>query len=259
MTLLGCSTAGDTAAEGSSPSVDRAALPPIPIVLLVRSDIAQALLNRICAETEAIWGVADVTFDWQRGRQNDHSTSKHLMVTIDDIRTAAPEARQALGWIAFTPEGPSPSIHLSLASTEDLLRGVTTISNMTTAGHEMMVGRALGRALAHEIGHYLLKSKAHASHGLMRAVWPSDGFFAISRRGLEITAQERETAIDHLLIDAPHSRRELMSVRRQHAPHRRRMATRRLGSSPLRVSSSMIERSARLISIGGMTSKPRRS
>jgi len=202
MTLLGCSTAGDTAAEGSSPSVDRAGLPPIPIVLLVRSDTNQALLDRICAETDAIWEAAGVTFDWQRRRQNDDSTSKHLVVTIDDSRTPAPYARQALGWITFTPEGPSHSIHLSLASTEDLLRGVTTISNMTIAGHEMMVGRALGRALAHEIGHYLLQSKMHASHGLMRAVWPSDGFFAISRRGLEITAQERETAIDHLLTEA---------------------------------------------------------
>jgi len=172
------------------------------IEVFAEPGVTDALLRRICAETDAIWGAAGITLDWQRGRQNDHSTSQHLMVTIDDSRTTAPEARQALGWIAFTPEGPNPSIHLSLASTEDLLRGVTTISNMTIAGHEMMVGRALGRALAHEIGHYLLKSKVHASHGLMRAVWPSDGFFSISRRGLEITAQERETAIDHLRIDA---------------------------------------------------------
>ena len=202
MTFLGCSTAGDTAAEASLPSVDRAALPPIPIVLLVRSDIAQALLDRIYVETDTIWASAGVTFDWQRGRQNDHSAGKHLVVTIDDSRTPAPEGRQALGWITFTPEGPTTAIHLSLASTEDLLRGVTTIGSTTIAGHEMMVGRALGRALAHEIGHYLLQSKLHASHGLMQAIWPSNKFFAISRRGLEITAQERETAVDHLLTDA---------------------------------------------------------
>jgi hypothetical protein len=31
------------------------------------------------------------------------------------------------------------------------------------------LGRALGRALAHEIGHYLLGTREHAAHGLMRA------------------------------------------------------------------------------------------
>jgi hypothetical protein len=31
------------------------------------------------------------------------------------------------------------------------------------------LGRALGRALAHEIGHYLLGTREHAKHGLMRA------------------------------------------------------------------------------------------
>jgi hypothetical protein len=31
------------------------------------------------------------------------------------------------------------------------------------------VGVVLGRAVAHEIGHYLLGSSAHARHGLMRA------------------------------------------------------------------------------------------
>jgi hypothetical protein len=32
------------------------------------------------------------------------------------------------------------------------------------------IGRAVGRVLAHELGHYLLRSRTHASSGLMRAV-----------------------------------------------------------------------------------------
>lgn len=32
------------------------------------------------------------------------------------------------------------------------------------------LGRIIGRALAHEIGHFLLASPVHASHGLMRAI-----------------------------------------------------------------------------------------
>jgi len=40
--------------------------------------------------------------------------------------------------------------------------------------HERLIGRALGRAFSHELGHYILKSKGHTSQGLMRATWPSE-------------------------------------------------------------------------------------
>jgi hypothetical protein len=38
------------------------------------------------------------------------------------------------------------------------------------ARREQMTGRVLGRVLAHELGHFLLRSRAHASEGLMRSV-----------------------------------------------------------------------------------------
>ena len=43
----------------------------------------------------------------------------------------------------------------STSATEDLQR--------------QALGRIIGRAVAHEIGHFLLASPAHASNGLMRA------------------------------------------------------------------------------------------
>ena len=39
---------------------------------------------------------------------------------------------------------------------------------------EQAVGRAIGRVIAHEIGHVLLRSRRHAAHGLMRAVQRPD-------------------------------------------------------------------------------------
>jgi len=36
---------------------------------------------------------------------------------------------------------------------------------------DQVMGRALGRVLAHELGHYLLRSKAHQTSGLMRAAF----------------------------------------------------------------------------------------
>ena len=39
---------------------------------------------------------------------------------------------------------------------------------------EQVVGRAIGRVIAHEIGHVLLRTTGHAPHGLMRAVQRAD-------------------------------------------------------------------------------------
>jgi len=49
------------------------------------------------------------------------------------------------------------------------VHGVPLIS-VPTRSAQLMFARALGRALAHEVGHYLL-GPAHASHGLMRATF----------------------------------------------------------------------------------------
>jgi hypothetical protein len=94
-----------------------------------------------------------------------------------------------LGWIPFTPSGPAPSIHLSRAAAEALISDTAGV-NHTMLGHAILIGRALGRALSHELGHYLLRSKAHAPHGLMRATWPTDELFSINRHGFQLTAEE---------------------------------------------------------------------
>jgi hypothetical protein len=38
--------------------------------------------------------------------------------------------------------------------------------------HDRILGRMLGRALAHEMGHFLLRKQGHSSTGLMKAQQP---------------------------------------------------------------------------------------
>jgi hypothetical protein len=102
-----------------------------------------------------------------------------------------------LGWILFTADGPASSIGLSRANAEALIRQMPGVTGATIVGHEILIGRALGRALSHEIGHYLLKSKLHSPHGLMRANWPSDELLSNDRRGFTLTAEQR-AAVEHL-------------------------------------------------------------
>lgn len=48
----------------------------------------------------------------------------------------------------------------------------------------------LGRVLAHEIGHYVLRSPQHAADGLMRSLQLADDLVAPSRQRLSLTPAE---------------------------------------------------------------------
>jgi hypothetical protein len=72
-----------------------------------------------------------------------------------------------------------------------LLDTVNKYSSLPMRAQETLVGRALGRALAHEIGHYLLQTPAHSPVGLMRARRSVDDFFSITRNGMDLTPAQR--------------------------------------------------------------------
>lgn len=185
-----------------SASLNRSVLPPIPITVFASSEVKESLLNRIRAETEAIWGPAGITFDWYRVTSEGDTDTCQLRVTIDNRRRRLGARETALGWITFTNDRPDKSIHLSRAGADDLLVVTPGVDDDgTIASHEALLGRALGRALSHELGHYLLSSKGHTSRGLMRAILPSREFFSFRRKGFELTEQQREAAVRRLQQD----------------------------------------------------------
>ena len=173
---------------------ERTSLPAIPVAVLAPSDIKDALVSRICAETDAIWRPAGITFEWHRVTSTDVLPMWSLHVTIDERAKELNGGRAVLGWIPFTADGPQPVIHLSRSNAEQLLLRTPAIGDTTISGHETLVARAMGRALSHELGHYLLRTKVHTPHGLMRAVRSSEDFFRFSRDGFEPSASEREAA-----------------------------------------------------------------
>jgi hypothetical protein len=74
----------------------------------------------------------------------------------------------------------------------DEARGVVGIvEQMPIAQRETLLGRAMGRALAHELGHYLLASKAHNAHGLMKAILTAVDLFSPDASGLRIQPADR--------------------------------------------------------------------
>lgn len=166
--------------------------PTLTIAVHAAPDVEPALVDRTLEEATAIWGPVGVTFDRRTSPDNPHSAQ--LTVSFDDEVLDAAERHGALGWIPFTPAGPLPVIHLSRTRAEVLCSQWPNIANRTIAGHRLLIGRALGRALSHEIGHYLFQSRLHTRHGLMRANWPSDELFSFDRGGFELTREQRDAA-----------------------------------------------------------------
>jgi hypothetical protein len=98
----------------------------------------------------------------------------------DDVLTVAivdqpprDAAAESLGWIDFVDGQPSRTITISRHAAAQLRdRAVLAgraLNAWPPAVQERFMVRALGRAVAHEVGHYLLASKAHEPTGLMRA------------------------------------------------------------------------------------------
>jgi hypothetical protein len=196
------------------------ALAARPLVSSMRADVTVApdippsLVTRVLEETSAIWAMAGVFVVWNRQtatvNEADYgqaavtgrgpvalSWPPRLRVTIGDWRgiTAADPHVKALGWIVFEAGAPQQEIYLSHANAVALFEGspgmVGRTAAMTLAERETLLGRAMGRALAHEVGHYLLGSKAHTARGLMRAKITAAELFAGPRRGLQLAAEQK--------------------------------------------------------------------
>jgi hypothetical protein len=86
----------------------------------------------------------------------------------------------ALGFARITPDGGSYAI-LMMDPIEELSRQ-----------HSMPVGRILGYAAAHEIGHMLMGSHSHSPRGLMRAKWTTNEWRDLAERRLLFSKQEVE-------------------------------------------------------------------
>jgi Zn-dependent peptidase ImmA (M78 family) len=56
----------------------------------------------------------------------------------------------------------------------------------------------MGRALAHELGHYLLASKAHTERGLMKAIMTASELFMPDARAFRLEPAQRRSVAARL-------------------------------------------------------------
>jgi hypothetical protein len=154
----------------------------------VRSTSILAILED---ETESLWRPYGVHVEWVDAQLGEVAAEGFSVEVVIDRRSDGPaNPDQAVLGRAFVPKdavGAGP-IRVSFNATERMLMR-RHASGPFVAERDM--GRALGRVLAHEIGHVLLAVRNHDHEGLMRAVFspaelgsPDRQSFRLSRDGL---------------------------------------------------------------------------
>src|SRR5258708_847911 len=124
-------------------------------------------------EAARIWAHYDVSLVTEEDGRCAVVTPAAVTVTIDLGRDSG-SANEGLGAIQFASDGtPASAIALNFDAVSRIATSAPFMGlhpAFWPAGlRDEVIARALGRALAHEIGHYLLRSPHPASSGLMQA------------------------------------------------------------------------------------------
>jgi hypothetical protein len=158
--------------------------------------VSPAVRANAIKEAARIWKRYDVSLLTEDDGHCVSADAAPVTVTIDVGHDPASGAT-GLGAIEFASDGtPASDIVLNY----DAVRRIATSAPfmglhpaLWPAGlREEIVARALGRALAHEIGHYLLRSPHHATSGLMQARHKGSMLGNPNDRAFELTKVDRE-------------------------------------------------------------------
>ena len=125
--------------------------------------IDRSMADEIVRNAREIWRpYADILFEFDRDRP---IPSRALRLVITE-RTR-PLSAASLGWIEFVDGRPSDLITVSSTAATNLMKA-SSWNGMPGPMQRFFLAKAMGQAVAHELGHYLLASPEHAAQGLMR-------------------------------------------------------------------------------------------
>jgi hypothetical protein len=157
------------AAFGQETASESLAMPPtLHVRLHLKAPAKDLSLPRVADEIRAIWApclkVVVIV-----GEETCSTCSDVVRVSIDDVPPAP--SSDALGWIDFENGEPTREITVSLRQMRRLLRDARWMDRRIADTPKLWTeffARSVGRAIAHEIGHYVLRSASHHTSGLMR-------------------------------------------------------------------------------------------
>ena len=123
-------------------------------------------------EVTGIWAAYGVDVRVAHPGEPGRDGAVRLAVVLAD-RPAPSTVAETLGSIRFVDDVPEPRIAIYPDAVASLVSTVSMAGvgcgQWPDALRDAILGRVTGRALAHEIGHFLLRSRHHSPKGLMRA------------------------------------------------------------------------------------------
>ena len=159
---------------------------------IARTITSRRIVQNLKSEVERIWAPYGIQLAWSDGP----STVPHRLsidVTLErESDQPAGDAPAVLGKVLVAPDDPVPyPIHVSFDATRELLLRRTGPGHVSLAQlvPENELARALGRVVAHEIGHVLIGTSYHDSTGLMRANFNADALASPDRTPFRLTCR----------------------------------------------------------------------
>jgi hypothetical protein len=156
--------------------------------------MADTALRAAVKEAAVIWAPYGLVLE--RAGVCDPPDPDTLVLAVDAVADTPPgRLGVVLGAIAFGPDGtPQPRISVFLSEVVRFVADTRVLGasepEWPRALREEIIGRVVGRVLAHEIGHYVLGQKQHATAGLMRPLQRSDELVSPSRATFRLSAAE---------------------------------------------------------------------
>jgi hypothetical protein len=153
----------------------------VHVLVVNEAGIAHEALDAAAAEAGAIWAGAGVRLEWTFAptsfTRSDADTVfvviRHALRTPPASGGTEPSASHALGRISFATDGrPANLIEVSFDALTGLVMAGEAfdrpIPTLPLANRLAMLGRGLGRVVAHELGHWF-RGRGHVAVGVMKA------------------------------------------------------------------------------------------
>jgi hypothetical protein len=153
----------------------------VRLLVVNEARVAPAVLDAAASEAGAIWAEAGVRLEWTFAPTSfEHLGDDTVVVVIrrglrtpPSSDTSEPSASHALGRISFAGDGrPANFIEISFDAITGLVMAGAQfdrqIPTLPLASRWAMLGRGLGRVVAHELGHWL-GGRGHVPSGVMKA------------------------------------------------------------------------------------------
>lgn len=164
----------------------------VDAALTVSAELPESARHALVREADSIWRSAGVRIHWLDARDGSNAAPALRVAVVQQAGvqqagTAARAGTWVVGELVRSRDGAAIAF-ASIARAEAVVQaagsGPTQAVPESVMQHRL--GVVLGRAVAHEIGHYLLESSAHAGRGLMRASFQPREFTDLRSGGFDV-------------------------------------------------------------------------